>query len=166
MRDEEGTGQGTTRRDVLTTAVAGGTVLVAGGFAVAHGVRFLNPPPRFRTRETFVAFASDVPEKGTLDVVLPDGRKVAVKRLAEGFAGFSNVCPHLSCRVRWMPGSEDETDPRKKDGFFRCPCHEGLFTSDGEAFAGPPADAKQNLSRVPLVLVGNAIYVRFDEEIS
>ena len=155
-----------TRRDLVSTGVAAGSVLVAGGFALAHGVRFLNPPVSVRTRETFVAFAADVPKQGTLDAVLPDGRRVVVKRMDSGFAGFSNICPHLGCRVHWVPPKEGATDAREKDGFFRCPCHEGLFSPDGTAFAGPPADAKQSLTRVPLFQVGTAIYVRFEEEVS
>jgi menaquinol-cytochrome c reductase iron-sulfur subunit len=41
---------------------------------------------------------------------------------------MSNVCTHLGCRVRWIP---------EKDGFF-CPCHNGVFSKDGNVVAGPP----------------------------
>jgi Rieske Fe-S protein len=155
-----------TRRDLVSTGIAAGSVIVAGGFALAHGVRFLSPPISVRTRETFVAFATDVPEQGTLDAVLPDGRRVVVKRMDDGFAGFSNICPHLGCRVHWVPPQEGAADPHERNGHFRCPCHEGLFTSDGVAYSGPPADAHQSLTRVPLFQVGAAIYVRFEEEVS
>lgn len=40
---------------------------------------------------------------------------------------FSNVCTHLSCRVNWN---------EERQGFF-CPCHDGLFSVDGEILGGP-----------------------------
>jgi Rieske Fe-S protein len=41
---------------------------------------------------------------------------------------LSNVCTHLSCRVKWIT---------EKNGYF-CPCHDGLFGLQGEVLAGPP----------------------------
>ncbi|RJP50198.1 MAG: ubiquinol-cytochrome c reductase iron-sulfur subunit [Anaerolineaceae bacterium] len=41
---------------------------------------------------------------------------------------MSNVCTHLGCRVRWIP---------ENDGFF-CPCHNGVFSKDGNVVDGPP----------------------------
>lgn len=158
--------KGLTRRRVLTTGAAAATVGTAAVTAAVQVVRFVNPRPRFRAREAFVAFVHEVPKAGTLDVGLPDGRRVQVMRLGSTFAGFSNVCPHLSCRVSWQRASDEETDPRKKDGYFRCPCHEGYFAADGSAFAGPPADAGQSLARVPLTVRGNALYVEYEEELS
>ena len=97
--------------------------------------------------------------------MVPDGRRVQVRRVGDEVAGFSNVCPHLGCRVNWEPAQEGETNPDKQGGYFRCPCHEGLFSSDGEAFAGPPAEAGQRLERVPLVVRDGALYVQFTEEV-
>jgi nitrite reductase/ring-hydroxylating ferredoxin subunit len=153
-----------TRRTVISTGVAAAPVVLAGGMVVANGVRFLNPRTPTRERELFVAFADRVPEAGTLDVVLPDGRRVQVRRADGEFAGFSNVCPHLGCRVAWQPAKDGETDPRKEKGYFRCPCHEGLFTPDGKAFSGPPSEAGQSLTRVPRIVRGGALYVQITEE--
>lgn len=46
----------------------------------------------------------------------------------QDYVVMSNVCTHLGCRVRWIP---------EKDGFF-CPCHNGVFSKDGNVVAGPP----------------------------
>jgi len=41
---------------------------------------------------------------------------------------FSNVCTHLSCRVKWS----DE------DSAYVCPCHNAQFAINGEVIYGPP----------------------------
>ncbi|HLE13630.1 MAG TPA: ubiquinol-cytochrome c reductase iron-sulfur subunit [Anaerolineales bacterium] len=44
------------------------------------------------------------------------------------FSALSNICTHLGCRVRWIPESEQ----------FFCPCHNGVFDSQGLVISGPP----------------------------
>jgi menaquinol-cytochrome c reductase iron-sulfur subunit len=44
------------------------------------------------------------------------------------FVAFSANCTHLGCPVRWMEGAE----------LFMCPCHGGVYYSDGSVAAGPP----------------------------
>ena len=46
----------------------------------------------------------------------------------QDYVVMSNVCTHLGCRVRWIP---------EKDSFF-CPCHNGVFSKDGNVIDGPP----------------------------
>ncbi len=41
---------------------------------------------------------------------------------------LSDVCTHLSCKVRWLP----------EQGVFACPCHDGVFDRDGDVISGPP----------------------------
>jgi menaquinol-cytochrome c reductase iron-sulfur subunit len=47
---------------------------------------------------------------------------------SQDFIVMSNVCTHLGCRVRWIP---------ENDNFF-CPCHNGVFSKDGQVTDGPP----------------------------
>ena len=155
-----------TRRDVLTAGAAIGGALIAGAGALHHGVQYVVPHRNVRVREVFVAHADQVPEGGTLEVTLPTGARVQIKNVGGEFAGFSDVCPHLGCKVTWTKAKPGETDPEKSKGYFRCPCHEGLFRADGSAFLGPPAEAKQVLERVPLKQVGNTLYLRYEEELS
>jgi Rieske Fe-S protein len=44
------------------------------------------------------------------------------------FTVFAVNCAHLGCPVRWFPQSE----------LFMCPCHGGVYYSNGERAAGPP----------------------------
>jgi menaquinol-cytochrome c reductase iron-sulfur subunit len=44
------------------------------------------------------------------------------------FIAFSANCTHLGCPVRWIEGAE----------LFMCPCHGGVYYSDGNVAAGPP----------------------------
>lgn len=153
------------RRGFVSGLAAAGLGAGALAYGAGHGVEFLNPAPRRRRRETFVCFTRDVPEGDTLAVRLPTGGQVQIKRLGDDYAGFSDVCPHLGCKVSWQTVSPSETDPDKSGGFFRCPCHEGWFRADGTAFAGPPAEAGQDLKKVPLVVRGSALYVVWEEEL-
>jgi menaquinol-cytochrome c reductase iron-sulfur subunit len=47
---------------------------------------------------------------------------------ATSFIAFSANCTHLGCPVRWMEGAQ----------LFMCPCHGGVYYSDGNVAAGPP----------------------------
>jgi Rieske Fe-S protein len=44
------------------------------------------------------------------------------------YSALSNICTHLGCRVRWIPESKQ----------FFCPCHNGIFNSQGLVVSGPP----------------------------
>ena len=44
------------------------------------------------------------------------------------FQVFAINCAHLGCPVRWFPQSK----------LFMCPCHGGVYYSDGSHAAGPP----------------------------
>lgn len=44
------------------------------------------------------------------------------------FIAFSVNCTHLGCPVRWLADAE----------LFMCPCHGGVYYSDGTVAAGPP----------------------------
>ena len=46
----------------------------------------------------------------------------------EQFQVFAINCAHLGCPVRWFPQS----------GLFMCPCHGGVYYSDGSRASGPP----------------------------
>lgn len=41
---------------------------------------------------------------------------------------YSNVCTHLSCRVKWDPEQEA----------YICPCHAAKFDIEGNVISGPP----------------------------
>jgi len=52
-----------------------------------------------------------------------------VRRISEKeFQVFAINCAHLGCPVRWFPQSQ----------LFMCPCHGGVYYSNGDRAAGPP----------------------------
>lgn len=67
------------------------------------------------------------------NVMPADGKTVDtacwVRRVGgEQFQVFAVNCAHLGCPVRWFPQS----------GLFMCPCHGGVYYSDGSRASGPP----------------------------
>jgi menaquinol-cytochrome c reductase iron-sulfur subunit len=44
------------------------------------------------------------------------------------FMAFAMNCTHLGCPVRWLPEAD----------LFMCPCHGGVYYSDGRVAGGPP----------------------------
>jgi len=58
------------------------------------------------------------------------GNRTAWLRRVEddNFLAFAINCTHLGCPVRWEAGAE----------LFMCPCHGGVFYSNGDVAAGPP----------------------------
>ena len=152
--------EASTRRDVLSTSLAVAAAGTAAVYACTRVAKFVNPPVKTRTQETFVAFLEDIPKGGTLSTTLPSGQSVQITRSGDTFSGFSDVCPHLGCRVHWVAPSPSADHPAKRNGWFRCPCHEGWFDAEGEAFAGPPKEAGMHLKRVDLVQRGGSLFVR------
>ena len=47
---------------------------------------------------------------------------------ADEFIAFAVNCSHLGCPVRWLQDAN----------LFMCPCHGGVYYSDGRVAAGPP----------------------------
>jgi menaquinol-cytochrome c reductase iron-sulfur subunit len=57
------------------------------------------------------------------------GQEAAYVRRDEGrIVVFSIHCAHLGCPVTWFPQS----------GLFMCPCHGGVYSSEGKNVSGPP----------------------------
>jgi cytochrome b6-f complex iron-sulfur subunit len=63
-----------------------------------------------------------------------------------GLAALSTTCTHLGCGVAWSAA-------RKA---FLCPCHGGVYGTDGSVLAGPPP---RPLVRAPLAIAGGRVTV-------
>ncbi len=50
------------------------------------------------------------------------------RKSEDQFLAFAINCTHLGCPVRWLPDAD----------LFMCPCHGGVFYSDGTVASGPP----------------------------
>lgn len=86
-----------------------------------------------QTTEVKYADASSVPWAGVT------GQTAAWLRYDETgqFTAFAINCTHLGCPVRWIA----------KADLFMCPCHGGVYYSDGSVAAGPPP---KPLTRYPV----------------
>jgi len=65
----------------------------------------------------------------------------------EGFVAFSINCTHLGCPVRWEAGAN----------LFMCPCHGGVYYSNGDVAGGPPP---RPLPRYPVRVRNGQVEVR------
>ncbi len=66
------------------------------------------------------------------------------------FQLFSNLCPHVGCKVGY--------DSQQK--IFRCPCHQGFFNHQGEVLEGP---AKRGLFEIPFQVDAEGLSVRMSD---
>ncbi len=87
----------------------------------------LGPIDLFPTGETRLAHyqnPSHNPWDGQTDNVACYVRR----ETSSQFKVFAINCAHLGCPVRWFPQSQ----------LFMCPCHGGVYYSDGSRASGPP----------------------------
>ncbi|MBA3914110.1 MAG: ubiquinol-cytochrome c reductase iron-sulfur subunit [Acidobacteriales bacterium] len=89
-------------------------------------------------------FAGSNPVRKTITFTQRDGwrevvssQSVYVSRGGDGqLKVISAICPHLGCSVSWQANTDK----------FVCPCHGGVFKSDGENVSGPPPRAMDALT--------------------
>ena len=118
--------------------------LVLGGIGAAlasiPSIAFLlglrKPPQVWRT----VGKVDDFKVGTTVNVAFQDSSPLSwsgvtaqtaawLRRNAEQeFIAFSMNCTHLGCPIRWLSDAN----------LFMCPCHGGVFYSDGRVASGPP----------------------------
>jgi len=135
--------QDVTRRTWLAGALMGAGLLASYGTLAFQFLSFLLPKRlKGETRLLFVGPVDRFAVGSVQTIMDLKGNEILVKRSEAGFQAFSSLCPHLGCRVQWMPA----------DNHFFCPCHRGIFDAEGKAVAGPPADAGQRLADAPLVV--------------
>lgn len=92
----------------------------------------------------------DLPPGGPLVATLTDRRAdgwhetrkstvVFLDKQGEEYRAFSATCTHLGCRVAWVAESSQ----------YKCPCHGGVFSREGDVVSGPPP---HGLTRLPVRL--------------
>ncbi len=114
-------------------------------------VRFALHPVLGKTTETSLSDLGSVdeftsittPVKRLITVEQRDGWRKTVSQksvyVTTGADGqlrvLSSICPHLGCSIPWSEAK----------GQFICPCHVGIFASDGSLISGPPPRAMDEL---------------------
>lgn len=137
--------EGLTRREFLVNFFVGlGAFLGLGSLGVRF-FQFLYPViPPVRLVEVPLSKLSEVPEGAVRFFNLPRGR-VLVTNMDNRLQAFSPVCTHLGCLVHW------EADIKR----IVCPCHKGVFDTDGKVVSGPPP---RPLESIPLVTRGENLF--------
>jgi cytochrome b6-f complex iron-sulfur subunit len=115
------------RRSFLNMAVGGSAAALAA--AIGYPVsRFAEPRPRASSGPVSVGKLDEIP-LGTARTVLVNERPVLLLRGADGqLRAFSAICTHLQCVVGYSA-------ERKQ---IECPCHQGVYSMDGQNVSGPP----------------------------
>lgn len=116
------------RRGFLAKLLMGGGLVGSGLLAARHGLAFVFPrlePPTFR--KLLVARVGDL-APGQAKELRIGGQPLFLVNSGDGYAVFNGTCTHLGCKVKWEA---------HRDRFY-CPCHQGVFGSDGEVVEGPP----------------------------
>lgn len=150
------------RRGFFGSIVSGFMALgLAAGYGTfaAYAGRFLFPNLKGVNAWQFVATLDQLKLGASFPFVTSTGAKIVVARQSEGneaenFIALSSVCPHLGCAVHWEP---------QNDRFF-CPCHNGAFDASGQPTEGPPKSANQELTRFPLKIEGDLLYIEVSTE--
>ena len=133
--------------------MAGGLIAGYGTFG-AVAIRYLYPTDGSSTLWVFVSELSRLTAGEVLTFAVPSGEKINIARRAAAgdvsdFIALSTRCPHLGCQVHWE-SIEDH---------FVCPCHNGVFDTEGLPLEGPPAKENQTLPRYPLRVEDGLLFV-------
>ncbi len=130
-----------TRRKLLTAIAAAGGVGIAGVVGVPAVMTALSPAIVDRQREVWrpIGALDEFPvgevRKAIVDVPRGDwSRSLREKGVfvwhseTEGIVVYSRDCTDLGCPITHDAGNN----------WFFCPCHGGIFSTDGQPQAGPP----------------------------
>jgi Rieske Fe-S protein len=147
----------TTRRNFLKFFLSASlftSLTAAYGSFAAICLRFLYPLQGEKRTWVYVARTNQIKVGGSMSYKSPGGMSVEIVRhtntgKTKDFLALSNICPHLGCRVRW------EVQNKR----FFCPCHNGVFNTEGKATAGPPSKANQSLKQFPLKVKKGLLYI-------
>lgn len=136
------------RRTFLGQLLAGSLIVGLVGI-VGTIFAYLFPPERRvfnpARRRMRVARIDEIPI-GKGKQVLFSGEPVWVLHLRGGWIALSAICTHQGCIVNW-----DE-----KRLTLTCPCHAGLFDTNGNVLAGPP---RRPLKRLRVSVIRDEIYI-------
>ncbi len=144
--------------------------LTALGLAIPAVAYFLAPLRRKRGEDSSGATFHDVGPLSdfpvgewclrALEMVQEDGwkktrvrRSVWVRRVGKGdreFTVLAPICPHLGCPINWHPDQSQ----------FVCPCHGGIFDSNGRHITGPPPRSMDGLD---MEVRGGRLWVRWQD---
>jgi cytochrome b6-f complex iron-sulfur subunit len=117
-----------TRRELLDRVLELGGIVWAAGVVVPAAIYLWPAGSKGPARRYVDVDVEDLPP-GSARVLREGGKPILVLRLANGeLRALSAVCTHLGCIVHYSP----------EEGRILCPCHAGVFGTDGSVVGGPP----------------------------
>ncbi len=120
-----------TRRDFIGTVIRFG-LFAALAAMVLPALSYLAPITKRGPAGGLVdAGGVDDIAVGQAKKVIVAGSAVIIIRSPQGFKALSAVCTHLGCLVGWDQAR----------GQIVCPCHGGVFNTEGQVVSGPPPKA-------------------------
>jgi Rieske Fe-S protein len=134
------------RRTLKGVAIALGSAAIGLAFAIP-GVGHVVSPALTKREPQWVNVAkaeelpADVMAQVRYSVTRRDGwmtrndERILYVRLGATPYVLSARCSHLGCNVKWV----------ESENIFKCPCHAGVFDSDGKVVSGPPPHDMEQL---------------------
>jgi cytochrome b6-f complex iron-sulfur subunit len=123
------------RRNILELLMGIGTIATLVG-AITPVLAYLSPLSKQSSSGNILEDRDGSPvsaeklQEGVGLVGRIGDRPVLAIRKNDQILGYSAVCTHLGCIVRWNAGGNQ----------IECPCHGGRFNLLGEVTGGPPPD--------------------------
>lgn len=139
----------TTRRSILDVLLGLGTIASIVG-AISPVLAYLSPLAKQVSSGTTLEDRNGAPVsadslvEGSGLVGRIGGLSVLAIRKNGQILGYSAVCTHLGCIIRWSPDKDR----------IECPCHGGQFNLQGEVVSGPPPEG---IRPIALRVEGNRI---------
>ena len=135
------------RRELFTLILFGIGITLSYGLFGFFSWGFLRPKRVARKTQMFVGFADDIGVGSSTTFISPKGERFLLLRdQGDIFTAYSSRCPHLGCKVHWQESSRQ----------YFCPCHAGIFDSNGVGISGPPKGL--HLKPCEIVTRGRALY--------
>ncbi len=122
---------------VISAAWIGGIAWTANNF--------LRRASGIRLRKIAVGREDELRQRRFLQVEI-SGRTVHINASSDRLVALDLRCTHGNCTVRYTP----------KQRHFVCPCHGGIFDSEGQVISGPPT---KPLAQVPLRNEEGIVYI-------
>lgn len=138
------------RREFIANFIASaGVVFGLGGLAFRFAQYLYPVIPPVKLVQVFAIKESDIPADGVRAITLPQG-PVLVGRADGKIRAFSAICTHLGCVVQWQSAQKQ----------YLCPCHHGIYDTDGKVVSGPPP---RPLKALDTVLKNGQVFVVMEE---
>ncbi len=135
------------RRDLFKSAFAFLPLSLSFLGITRMGFSFITPKKVDRRRRIYALNLNDIEINETKKFQDLRGKDLVLLRSGEReIKAMSTVCPHLGCTVHWQ---------KDKEQFF-CPCHAGVFDSNGKVVSGPPP---RDLDSYTIDIEGDNVYI-------